>query len=278
MPVDAVRDLQNQTAWQRSQEAAQARRDSVDPNNTRNVGGAMGKHDFLMLLAAQLRHQDPLDPQSDSEFASQLAQFSSLEQMQNMNETLSTMANYQAYSLIGKYVVAETVIVENGQRVLTEIDGIVDVIFTREGRMYAQIGDHEPVLVSAITDVFDSSVLPTHETLQQTANNLIGRTVQARVSETEFIEGVVTGVSFDKGILFATIDTGADKPVRVPVGTIFDISQTAPPPVTPPPVTPPIDDDDDGDDGDGEDGSKVDGAGGDGEDGSDGSDGDGGDS
>ncbi len=49
---------------------------------------ALGKDDFLRLLVAQLRNQDPLNPVKGEDFAAQLAQFSSLEQLQNMNANL----------------------------------------------------------------------------------------------------------------------------------------------------------------------------------------------
>lgn len=52
-------------------------------------GGAMGKDEFLQLLVAQLKHQDPLNPMNAEEFAAQLAQFSSVEQLIQMNETLA---------------------------------------------------------------------------------------------------------------------------------------------------------------------------------------------
>lgn len=73
----------------------------------------LGKEDFLKLLTLQLRSQNPLDPTSNQEMAAQLAQFSTLEQMQNINATLEQllqsnaslalqMAQYTAPSLIGK--------------------------------------------------------------------------------------------------------------------------------------------------------------------------------
>jgi len=62
---------------------------------------SLGKDDFLKMLVTQLQNQDPLKPMDDTAFVAQMAQFSSLEQMQNMNSaTLSTQAN----GMIGKNV------------------------------------------------------------------------------------------------------------------------------------------------------------------------------
>jgi len=49
----------------------------------------LGKEDFLKLLIEQLKHQDPLNPMESTEFTAQLAQFSSLEQLFGVNETLA---------------------------------------------------------------------------------------------------------------------------------------------------------------------------------------------
>ncbi|MGE4292527.1 MAG: flagellar hook assembly protein FlgD [Desulfovibrio sp.] len=73
----------------------------------------MDKNDFLMLLVAQLNHQDPLNPMEDTEMTGQLAEYSSLEQLTNMNTTLESMLAQStadqmttAVSFIGKSVVA----------------------------------------------------------------------------------------------------------------------------------------------------------------------------
>lgn len=73
---------------------------------------ALGKDQFLQLLITQLRHQDPINPVEDKEFIAQLAQFSSLEQMQNLNTNMGEMmssqqkltALSQATQMIGKEV------------------------------------------------------------------------------------------------------------------------------------------------------------------------------
>jgi flagellar basal-body rod modification protein FlgD len=56
---------------------------------TAQPGGDMGKDQFMKLLIAQLQNQDPTSPMDGSQMAAQLAQFSSLEQLQNINNTLT---------------------------------------------------------------------------------------------------------------------------------------------------------------------------------------------
>jgi flagellar basal-body rod modification protein FlgD len=60
---------------------------------------ALGKDDFLKLLTAQLQQQDPTQPMDNTAFVAQLAQFSSLEQMSNVNTTLTQMLTSQGTAL-----------------------------------------------------------------------------------------------------------------------------------------------------------------------------------
>ncbi|WP_353892094.1 flagellar hook capping FlgD N-terminal domain-containing protein [Proteinivorax hydrogeniformans] len=88
----------------------------------------LDKDDFLKILVAQLKHQDPLAPQDDNEFINQMTQFSSLEQVMNIGGKMEKMlematqssglSGTNAFALVGKNVEVET---QDGKEV-----GIVD--------------------------------------------------------------------------------------------------------------------------------------------------------
>jgi len=68
---------------------------------------ALGKDDFLKLLITQLSHQDPTQPVKDEQFIAQMAQFSSLEQMQNVASSVHRMTDRQSLSIVGKFVMGK---------------------------------------------------------------------------------------------------------------------------------------------------------------------------
>src|SRR5680860_327074 len=75
--------------------------------------GELGKNEFMELMLAQLKNQNPLEPQDNGEFISQLAQFSSLEEMQKLSGTVEDVVGQfrssqalQASAMVGKTVLA----------------------------------------------------------------------------------------------------------------------------------------------------------------------------
>lgn len=86
---------------------------SSSSTTTKTKSNDLGKDAFMKMLIAQMQNQDPLNPMDGTEFAVQLAQFSSLEQLQNLNTTMSSLPDYlgafsnaQVANLIGNEATA----------------------------------------------------------------------------------------------------------------------------------------------------------------------------
>lgn len=99
----------------------------------RNVKNELGKDEFLKILVTQLQNQDPMSPMEDTDFIAQLAQFSSLEQMQSLNTSFTFG---QAYNLIGKNVFST---ITNDQGVAEDIFGKVTGVLSSKGAAYLEI-------------------------------------------------------------------------------------------------------------------------------------------
>jgi len=87
----------------------------VTENKSSGIGSTLDRDAFLQLLVTQLRYQNPINPLSNEEFISQTAAFSSLEQLQNLSESVNSLTELQRSSsgmallnLVGKHVVAES--------------------------------------------------------------------------------------------------------------------------------------------------------------------------
>ena len=81
---------------------------SPDPVTTTTGKKTLGQNDFLKLLSVQMQAQDPLNPMKDTEFISQMANFTSLEQMKNLTTSFDSFIGQQrsvdAQSYLGKTV------------------------------------------------------------------------------------------------------------------------------------------------------------------------------
>ena len=83
-----------------------------------SISSTLGQADFLKLLVTQLQSQDPLNPQSPTDFVAQLAQFSTLTASQSMQTNMSTL---QASNLIGSTV---SVTAADGTKASGQVSGV----------------------------------------------------------------------------------------------------------------------------------------------------------
>ncbi len=95
----------------------------------------MDKDAFLQLLVAQMKYQDPLQPTSNTEYISQYAQFSQVEQMQNMSASMDLQ---RASQLVGKDVYIKTV---DSKGEAKYVRGKVDYVVYESGKAYLAINE-----------------------------------------------------------------------------------------------------------------------------------------
>ncbi|GAE24257.1 flagellar basal-body rod modification protein FlgD [Halalkalibacter wakoensis JCM 9140] len=115
-----------------------------------NNQGILGKDDFLKILITQLQNQDPANPMDDREFIAQMAQFSSLEQMTNMNQAVqkfvqlqSSQSLVQHSELIGKQIEWKREVQVDQYRTRTElVENVVkSVKLENNGTIRVQLDD-----------------------------------------------------------------------------------------------------------------------------------------
>lgn len=202
----------------------------------------LGKQDFLQLLVTQMRYQDPLAPQDNQQFISQMAQFSALEGTSNINTSIeslgkqitdlvtnqsasaTTISNASATNLMGKYV-----------RVSAK-----DVVYTSGQSSPIQLNVHTDAGQDSVLSILDKdgaivNVLPMKGGMETnvswdgtrmdgkkagTGTYSLKVTSKDGVTETgyAFFENKVTGISFAKGGTRLEINgqtVGMDQVVRV---------------------------------------------------------------
>ncbi|MGE5844045.1 MAG: flagellar hook assembly protein FlgD [Syntrophaceae bacterium] len=194
------------------QSAAGATTTATTTASTKNI---MGKDEFLKMLIAQLKHQDPLNPMDGTAFTAQLAQFSSLEQLQNINTQLTSftkqqqsLGNTQAVNLIGREVLAK------GNAIQAE-GKPVDLSYQLNGdaatglvRIYNANGE----LVDALVFKNQKQGMNTLKwsppssttgscTFEVSATDSAGKSVGVDA----MIQGEVTGVNFRDGVTYLSV-------------------------------------------------------------------------
>ena len=205
--------------------------------DTKTSESVLGKDDFLNLLVAQLQNQDPLKPMESTEFTAQLAQFSSLEQLYNVNDNLgnlessqAAMHNNQAVSMIGKTAWAQGSIIQKsdtppvdlhfglGQEASETMVYIYDAQGTYVRTISAgasQAGSHV-VPWDGTND--DGTMVPDgNYQFEVLAGDAQGNTVESE----SFVVGVVSVVTFDQGSAQLQVND-----LRVPLASVVWVTDT----------------------------------------------------
>lgn len=108
---------------------------SLAGTTSSSSSSSLDKDAFLQLLVAQMKYQDPLEPTSNTEYISQFATFSELEQMQNMSASMDLS---RASSLVGKMVYVKTT---GSSGETSYVEGKVDYIYYENGKAYLSINE-----------------------------------------------------------------------------------------------------------------------------------------
>ena len=198
----------------------------------------MGKEDFLTLLVAQLQHQDPLNPSESTEFTAQLAQFSSLEQLQNIDGTLngfevyqSTLNNIQSSGFIGKTVTASGSMFgvkgANPDPIRFDLENDADNVYIQ---IYDNYGSFVTDVQSGARQAGEQQVAWDGRDSNGTAvadgtydfTVMAMKTDGAVVNSTSYTTGIVTGVDYKTGGTNLLINGR-----EVPISSVIRIEETA---------------------------------------------------
>jgi flagellar basal-body rod modification protein FlgD len=201
-----------------------------------NGSDILGKDDFLTLLITQLQHQDPLNPTDSTEYTAQLAQFSSLEQLSNVNQNLeylqlyqASINNAQAVSFIGKQIMAlgNAIEVDQGAADGCEFDLTADAAGVTVN-IYDEGGDLVKTIEAGAMDAGRQTVQwdGTDQNGNPVADGNYTFEVMAVDADDQHVEavtytsGVVSGVTFSQGTTYFIM-----KNQRIAIGDIVEVVQ-----------------------------------------------------
>lgn len=167
--------------------------------------GILGKDDFLKLLITELRYQDPLDPLKDRDFIAQMAQFSTLEQIQSLHQ-LGRLQ--QATSLLGRAILAE----RNIDGLPEQIYGRVTGVRTVGGQVLLALDSGRKVEADEVVSVLDEAGLT------QYLAGLAGRRVWVRVYNqlgevVDLREVLVETYKIEEGVPYVVTVQGEEIPL-----------------------------------------------------------------
>lgn len=159
---------------------------ATSTTSTKEKSSTLGKDDFLQLLVAQMKFQDPLEPTSNTEYIAQYATFSEVEQIQNMSKSMDLS---RASSLVGQ-TVQITSTDDNGKE--TTKMGKVDYVKYENGKAMVSV-DEELYSLDDVTYVCDQDYLTAFGLAQTLVSDMakLPKVEQATASDKETIEKVL---------------------------------------------------------------------------------------
>ncbi len=149
---------------------------------------ALDKDAFLQLLVAQMKYQDPLQPTDNTEYVSQLATFSSLEEMQNLN---SGMTLQRASGLVGETVLIKAVNSSTGGTEYAQ--GKVDYVVYENNKAYVSVED-QLYSIDDVYQVVDAKYQAAYDTAQKfmEALNALPKVENITLGESDKVENLRT--------------------------------------------------------------------------------------
>lgn len=144
-------------------------------SSTSSISSEISMDNFLTLFVTQLQNQNPLDPTDNSEFMSQLAQFSALEQEQQQTGYLSSMTNIETASLqldqltMASTFIGKTITYSNDNKKDETLTGVVEGVKLEKDGTVSFIIQGESVSISNLIEVSETS----------TENTLASSTIQS---------------------------------------------------------------------------------------------------
>lgn len=201
----------------------------VESKKQNNV---LGKDDFLRLLMAQLQNQDPMNPMEDREFIAQMATFSSLEQMTNLNTSMEgfikSQSKQQALAMqqyLGSEVTWQEVHYVDEEPFVETKTGYVTSISMNEGNGKLITSDGSEVSLEQLIKVTqpDDSIQNNSTLLQ--ASHLIEKKVSLLYNGKTYENLKVNSVVSKDGKTYLTVADPSLEDVKIPLDAITKISQ-----------------------------------------------------
>lgn len=155
-------------------------------SSSKKDNSTLGKDDFLQLLVAQMKYQDPMEPTSNTEYIAQYAQFSQVEQIQNMSQSMDLS---RASGMVGQTVEVTTTD-ENG--VENTIMGKVDYVKYENGKALVAI-DESLYSLDDVTYVCDKEYLEAYQMAETLVKKLmkLPEVEKVSLSDQESVEEVI---------------------------------------------------------------------------------------